>query len=128
MGFDFYEWSMRAFLKWKTRRRGEEVGTDTAGNRYYRERNPSKGQTARRWVVFNGGESEASRVPPEWHGWLHYQTDVVPTGKTPYQQPWQKPHVPNLTGTAQAYKPPGSVERGGQRSRATGDYEPWVPS
>jgi NADH:ubiquinone oxidoreductase subunit len=26
-----------------------------------------------------------------------------------------------------AYHPPGSVLRGGQRARATGDYEPWTP-
>jgi NADH:ubiquinone oxidoreductase subunit len=40
---------------------------------------------------------------------------------------WEKPHVPNLTGTPLAYHPPGSVLRGGHRQRATGDYEPWVP-
>jgi NADH:ubiquinone oxidoreductase subunit len=42
--------------------------------------------------------------------------------------PWQKPHQPNLTGTAQAYRPPGHDYRGGHRAKATGDYEPWQPS
>jgi NADH:ubiquinone oxidoreductase subunit len=41
---------------------------------------------------------------------------------------WQKPHVPNLTGTPEAYRPPGHVAMGGRRAPATGDYEPWRPS
>jgi NADH:ubiquinone oxidoreductase subunit len=40
---------------------------------------------------------------------------------------WEKPHMPNLTGTPRAYRPPGSVLRGGHRASATGDYEPWQP-
>jgi len=36
--------------------------------------------------------------------------------------------VPNLTGTAEAYRPPGHVLAGGQRDKATGDYEPWKPN
>jgi len=35
--------------------------------------------------------------------------------------------VPNLTGTAQAYRPPGALEAGGNRPAATGDYEAWSP-
>ena len=41
--------------------------------------------------------------------------------------PWQKEHLPNLTGTPEAYRPAGSLERGGKRARATGDYEAWQP-
>jgi NADH:ubiquinone oxidoreductase subunit len=36
-------------------------------------------------------------------------------------------HVPNLTGTDRAYRPPGHTLQGGRRDRATGDYEPWTP-
>ncbi len=128
MGFDIDEWSMRVFLHVKTRLYGERVGEDADGNVYYRDRKTRPGRRQRRWVVFNGGESEASRVPPEWHGWLHHQTDDVPTGSSRFRQPWQQAHEPNRTGTDGHYLPPGALEQGGRRAAATGDYEPWTPS
>lgn len=118
--------------------RGELVGTDEFGNRYYRDRRHPVGEDAgkdrgpamdrrdRRWVIF-AGEVEASRVPPMWHGWLHHTIFDVPSGDTAGRRPWQKEHRPNLTGTAKAYRPEGSVLRGGHRPKATGDYEPWRP-
>jgi NADH:ubiquinone oxidoreductase subunit len=106
---------------------GEPVGTDSYGNRYYRERRPKRGRRERRWVIYKG-EAEASKVPAEWHGWLHHRTDEVPPPGGRPRRPWQKDHVPNLTGTAAAYRPPGHVLKGGARDRATGDYEPWRPS
>lgn len=110
---------------------GKYVGRDGAGNRYYRGRLARAAQSTirkeRRWVMYKGAP-EATKVPPEWHGWLHYQTDVVPDETAPgYRRPWQKPHRPNLTGTNQAYRPPGHVLSGGRRAPATGDYEAWTP-
>ncbi len=105
-----------------TRRRGREVGKDRFGNRYFVDRDDDR----RRWVLFNG-EPEASRVPAEWHGWLRGATDELP-GDADERRPWEKEHVPNLTGTPEAYRPSGSVEIGGRRPPATGDYEPWRPS
>lgn len=104
-----------------TWRKGEKVGTDSQGNVYYRERSGK-----RRWVIYNG-EVEASRVPPEWHGWLHYTVDEPPTVAPPVVKPWEKDHVPNLTGTVLAYAPPGSLLGAGTRPKATGDYEAWKP-
>lgn len=103
------------------------VGTDTLGNKYFRA-NPRKGyKRERRWVIYNGAP-EASNVPPEWHGWLHHQTDILPSAaEESFRRPWQKPHQPNLTGTMQAYRPPGHILEGGQRDKATGDYEAWKP-
>ena len=43
------------------------------------------------------------------------------------QRPWQKPHLPNLTGTPESYRPPGHDYQGGHRAPATGDYEAWTP-
>ena len=104
----------------------EKVGEDTFGNVYYRGK-PRKGyKRERRWVMYADGQVEASNVPPEWHGWLHFQTDVIP-GETSFRRPWQKPHQPNMTGTNQAYRPPGHILEGGQRDKATGDYEAWKP-
>ncbi|MCD8497360.1 MAG: NADH:ubiquinone oxidoreductase subunit NDUFA12 [Alphaproteobacteria bacterium] len=103
------------------------VGTDQLGNKYYVGK-PRKGyKHERRWVMYNGAP-EASKVPPEWHGWLHHQTDELPQdGAESYRQPWQKPHQQNLTGTNAAYRPPGHVLKGGKRDTATGDYEAWKP-
>ncbi len=102
------------------------VGTDAYGNKYYTAK-PRKGyKLDRRWVIYKG-EPEASSVPPEWHGWLHHQTDIVPEAGVGYRRIWQKPHRPNLTGTTQAYRPPGHVLSGGKRDKATGDYEAWKP-
>lgn len=102
-----------------TRRHGEKVGEDAAGNVYYRKKD---GDT--RWVIFNG-EAEASRVPPEWHGWLHYTWDEPPTTRPVAKQSWEKPHLPNMTGTDAAYAPAGSIRKPQPAERS--DYEAWSP-
>ena len=107
--------------------RGEQVGKDTEGNVYYHERRIPKVGRRRRWVIYNGGD-EASRIPPEWHAWLHYTVDNIPDLNKVAIKPWQQDHLPNLTGTYEAYRPPGHTLEGGRRSAATGDYEPWRPS
>ena len=113
--------------------RGELVGTDDFGNRYYREkgarplpRGGGRASREKRWVVYQGAP-EASKVPPEWHGWLHHTIDAVPRPQARARYPWEKEHQPNMTGTPFAYHPQGSVLRGGVRAPATGDYEPWAP-
>ena len=112
--------------------RGELVGSDNYGNRYYRERGArplrrggGRFSREKRWVIYNG-EPEPSKVPPEWNAWLHHTWDELPRADRP-RYPWEKPHQPNMTGTIHAYYPPGSIRRGGHRARATGDYEPWTP-
>jgi NADH:ubiquinone oxidoreductase subunit len=37
------------------------------------------------------------------------------------------PHLANLTGTPQAYRPSGSTLREAARPAATGDYKAWQP-
>lgn len=112
---------------------GEYVGTDSLGNRYYREkgtrerpRGGGRASREKRWVVYQG-EPDGSKVPPEWHAWLHHTVDEVPRPDARPRYAWEKPHEPNLTGTPQAYHPAGSVLRGGHRAPAAGDYEPWRP-
>jgi NADH:ubiquinone oxidoreductase subunit len=107
-----------------TRFKGRRVGVDAQGNTYYEERRPRQGYRMRRWVVYVGAP-EASLVPPEWHAWLHYTTDAPIT--EPTRRPWEKPHLPNATGTPASYRPPGHDYQGGVRARATGDYEAWTP-
>lgn len=106
--------------------RGELVGEDAQGNRYYRERKAPTGRRQKRWVLYRG-EAEASRVPPDWHGWLHHTvSEPPPPGGLPHKA-WEKDHVRNLSGTALAYHPAGSVAGTGRRAAATGDYEAWKP-
>ena len=69
----------------------------------------------RRWVLYNG-TVEASRVPPDWHGWLHHTFAEPPTAPRCKAKPWEKDHLPNLTGTEGAYHPPGSLARRGVRA------------
>src|SRR6185312_8292478 len=112
-----------------TWRFGELVGEDEQGNRYFRtiggKIDPALG-FERRWVIYNG-YAEARRVPPSWHGWLHHTVDVAPTEESYTPREWEKPHVPNMTGTAAAYRPSGSTLASGRRPKATGDYQAWTP-
>lgn len=105
---------------------GELVGRDEQGNRYYQARSARKGERRKRWVMYEGGKVEASRVPAHWHGWLHYTHENPPASNSP-RYSWQKPHQPNQTGTAGAYLPPGHTLKGGQRASSTADYEAWRP-
>ena len=102
-----------------TARKGQRVGEDGQGNVYYQTKDGKK-----RWVIYNG-EMEASRVAPDWHGWLHHTWDQPPTSAPLVHKAWEKPHVENLTGSAAAYAPAGSNRAAAPLVRA--DYEAWVP-
>ena len=110
---------MHLMTWWK----GELVGEDQFGNRYYREKGMASRNRPRRWTMFKGS-TEASKTPPEWHAWLHRMIDDPPSVTPLATKPWQQPHLPNLTGTDAAYRPPGD--------NATGEvmappYEAWRP-
>lgn len=103
-----------------TSRNGQKVGEDEQGNVFYQTADGAK-----RWVIYNG-EAEASRVSPEWHGWLHHTFQVPPSKEPLPRKPWEKPHVPNATGTPAAYHPPGSLYSAAPAPRRP-DYEAWSP-
>ncbi len=102
-----------------TLRHGVKVGQDAQGNVFYQSRDGT-----RRWVIYNG-EAEASRVSPEWHGWLHHTWDAPPNETPLPHKPWEKPHLPNRTGTNAAYAPPGSIRRAAPTPQT--DYDAWHP-
>ncbi len=108
-------------------RRGSKVGMDNAGNTYY-EAAPIKGyKNSRRWVIYKGSP-DASKVPPQWHGWLHHQSDNIPSDDNDsYRQPWQKPHQENMSGTNKAYRPSGHILSGCDREQVSADYIAWQP-
>lgn len=104
--------------------RGKLVGQDNYGNKYYEDKKSSEPTKARRWVIYKG-LAEASKVPSEWHGWLHHTSELPPLRDLDKKQ-WQKEHQPNLTGTVLAYKPEGFARSG--KKKDFFDYEPWDPS
>lgn len=106
---------------------GKKVGEDALGNVYYSAKARRGYKYERRWVLYKG-DADASSVPPEWHGWLHHQTNAFPSSENPLRRSWQQPPQPNMTGTDQAYVPPGHVLRGSARDKATGDYQAWTPN
>ena len=61
---------------------GKFVGNDQFGNKYYSN---SKGK---RWVIYKNN-IEASKIPPEWHLWIHNLSKVNPVDKTSSYS-WQK--------------------------------------
>jgi len=113
--------------RWFTLWNGKLVGHDAFGNRYYEQTRIGKGASRKkRWVMYKG-LAEPSKVPPEWHGWLHYTLETPPEAGKLRRYIWQKPHLPNLTGTQGRYLPQGHVLKGGARAKNSADYVAWKP-
>lgn len=104
-----------------TARKGQRVGEDEQGNVFYQT-----ADSKRRWVIYNG-DAEASRVSPDWHGWLHHTFDEAPADAPLFRKAWEKDHKANGTGGDDAYAPPGSLKTSAARPRVSGDYEAWTP-
>lgn len=111
---------MNIAIFFRTWLRGRLVGKDDQGNTYYEDKKALRYGKPRRWVIYKG-RAEASKVPAPWHGWLHFTTPEPPEPYTPY--PWQKEHIPNLTGTPYAHKPKSLKGITPQK-----DYEAWKPT
>ncbi len=117
-----------SFTLW--RKGARLVGKDEQGNQYFEEKNPTlpggNGKRYRRWVIYHG-IADASRVPAEWHGWLHHTYEEVPTEKPLFRQDWEQDHLPNMTGTPLAYHPKGSLTLTDGPADLNDDYQPWEP-
>jgi NADH:ubiquinone oxidoreductase subunit len=94
-----------------------KVGVDEFGNQYFEAKKAING-VKKRCVIYKG-LAEPSKVPAEWHGWLHYTTNDLP-GNYQKKYYWQKIHLPNLTGTKFAYFP--------KKHRVSSEYQPWQPN
>ncbi|XP_039263251.1 NADH dehydrogenase [ubiquinone] 1 alpha subcomplex subunit 12-like [Styela clava] len=90
-------------------RRGDLIGTDDLGNKYYENNRYFVGRN--RWVDYaqdtfaQKWEFNASQVPSEWHRWLHYMTDDPPTKVPPTPRPFMMKHEATKTGTDDCYVP-----------------------
>ena len=106
---------------------GKQVGRDQFGNRYYCERGKplaSNGCRVRqkRWVIYEV-EPEPTKIPPEWHIWLHYAAEApIPIS---VRKTWQKPYSANNTGTSEAWMPPSL--KGDSSFPMAELYEAWKP-
>jgi len=124
--FTWWDGATVGTMLWSSRF-GDKVGTDAQGNTYFRSPKLKTTQGyERRWVMY-AGANDASNVPAEWHGWLHHSYDEIPESHLAPARIWEVDYTPNATGTVDAYRPQGALERGGKRARATGDYEAWSP-
>ncbi|WOI54583.1 NADH:ubiquinone oxidoreductase subunit NDUFA12 [Parvularcula sp. LCG005] len=115
-----------SFTMWK--RGARLVGEDVQGNRYYEESKPGSfsGGGKRRWVVYHG-HADGSRVTPEWNGWLHHTFDEPPTLENLPVKKFEKPYLPNMTGTPMAYHPKGSLSHSAEKGKVAEPYEAWSP-
>ena len=94
---------------------GKLVGKDDFGNKYYSN---SKGK---RWVIYKN-RVESSKIPPEWHLWIHSHKNNKPI-ENPSKFNWQKKYEENLTGTSKAYRPEGSLLS--DKKKNIKKYETW---
>tara|TARA_B100000029_G_scaffold474766_1_gene517420 strand:+ start:1881 stop:2249 length:369 start_codon:yes stop_codon:yes gene_type:complete len=95
--------------------KGKYVGSDEFGNKYYTN------SKEKRWVIYENNV-ESSKIPPEWHAWIHFLTKNKPASDSK-KFFWQKEHKENLTGTKKAHKPDGSLLS--ETKKDNKKYETW---
>ena len=107
------------------KRRSKFVGEDEYGNRYFEDKKKSLEGRHRRYVMYRG-LAEPSKVPAEWHGWLHHTLETPPVVEPLLRREWETDHTPNMTGTPYAEKP---ARAGASEDTQTpsGAYEKWTP-
>lgn len=107
---------------------GKLVGSDHLGNHYY-ERTEDTQYGRHRWVVYKDKRAvhyNASSVPAEWHGWLHYINDEPPTLVAPHYPVFHVPHTPSKTMSDERYLPKGSWVKASEK-RNWKKFEAWSP-
>ena len=100
---------------------GKFVGKDDFGNKYYITRDNKK-----KWVLY-AKENDASNVTSAWHLWLTNDNVNIPI-KNDKNLSWQKKHIPNRTGSEEAYKPKGVITKKiHAKNKETKLYNSWIP-
>jgi NADH:ubiquinone oxidoreductase subunit len=94
---------------------GKFVSKDKFGNKYY------SNSYGKRWVVYKG-EIESTKIPPEWHAWIHFTNLKIPV-ESVKKFSWQKEHEENNTGSEDAYKPEGSLSF--ENKKVIKKYDTW---
>ncbi len=96
--------------------KGKFIGKDEFGNKYYSNKKDGK-----RWVIYKN-RIDSSKIPAEWHSWIHFLTRNKPDDNLSKYK-WQKKHEENLTGTSKAHKPEGSLSSDSKKDMKK--YETW---
>ena len=105
---------------------GFKVGEDKYKNKYFCNSKNFNDLDSKRWVIFNG-KIEATKVPPEWHAWLHKSIDIPPYNYK-HKYSWQKDHEENMTGTDSAYYPDSHpLSKSELDDPIKNEYETWRP-
>lgn len=94
------------------------VGVDEFGNKYFEKADAQVGRN--RWVVYakadNFKTQDASAVPAEWHGWLHFISDVNPSNHTFEKPIYAVQAKANMSGTSSRYVPKGHLQNAHRRT------------
>ncbi|CAN1309696.1 Probable NADH dehydrogenase [ubiquinone] 1 alpha subcomplex subunit 12 [Linum perenne] len=110
------------------------VGVDKFGNKYYEKLGDTQ-YGRHRWVEYaEKGRYNASQVPPEWHGWLHFITDHTGDELLFFQLLMLKPkrygvdHKENVSGQGsdQIYHSKGHALNPLQKNWTR--YQSWEPA
>ena len=105
---------------------GHFVDEDDQQNKYYCNSKDFDDLEKKRWVIFKD-EIESTKVPPQWHAWLHKSIDKPPLNYT-HKYSWQKNHEQNKTGTDQAYFPDSHpLSKTFNKEAIKSEYDSWSP-
>jgi len=109
-----------------TKLRGEVVGTDDQGNRYYQDKRVIAGRRRKRWVIYQGEVEAVACAARLARLAAPHDEYAAADGGLP-RKAWQKDHLRNLSGTDLAYRPPGSTLVNSP-DKPKPPYEAWRPS
>jgi NADH:ubiquinone oxidoreductase subunit len=107
-----------------TFRKGHKVGEDDFEIGYVQKSGVSLGVPAR-WVIT--AISRSLRCRRSGTAGCITRSTRCQQMKLHQPKPWQQAHQMNMTGTAHAYRPAGSILGSGPRAKSSADYKPWKP-
>lgn len=103
------------------------VGEDKFKNRYFEDRAETYGRD--RWVEYvDDRNPDSLKITPEWHAWLHHNTDAPPADQPLPKPTYQIDETGNPTGTSDAYFQPTHRLSKQFHGGADEKYESWTPN